>query len=174
VHYSTILKSTVGIVFMGTPHRGSDLVPWALLLGNIVNAAFLGQALRNDLIRGLHPRSKMLSEISKAFLHRSVPLKIMSFIELQIESPLLAVVSLRSICLWQWMSLAKPSQVVPEHSARLDLPNEIVYPVNAHHRNICRYSSKSDASYILVEAAIKEMVLESLALLNSGEYLQSS
>jgi hypothetical protein len=56
----------------------------------------------------------------------------------------------------------------------MDLPNEIVYPVNAHHRNICRYSSKSNASYILVEAAIKEMVSESLDYADSGQCLQFS
>jgi hypothetical protein len=78
---------------MGTPHRGSDLARWGVLLGNIVNAAFLGQVIRKDLIRELRPRSKTLSEISKAFLHRATPLKIISFIEMQAESPLPTLVS---------------------------------------------------------------------------------
>lgn len=78
---------------MGTPHRGSELVPWALLLAEIVNAAFLGQALRKDLLKELDKRSKTLMEISRAFVHRSTPLRIMSFIELQIERPLTTLVS---------------------------------------------------------------------------------
>jgi hypothetical protein len=82
------LKSAVGIIFMGTPHRGSELVPWALLFANVVNAAFMGQALRKDLLRELDGSSTTLMDISKQFVHRSTPLRIMSFIELQIERPL--------------------------------------------------------------------------------------
>jgi hypothetical protein len=48
--------------------------------------------------------------------------------------------------------------VVPEHSARMNLPNEIVFPVNANHRSICRYPSVRNQTYILVEGAIKEVV----------------
>lgn len=64
-------------------------------------------------------------------------------------------------------------QVVPEYSARMDLPNEMVFPVNAHHRNICRYPSNGNQTYVLVEAAIKEIVSEKSPSLKSGEtYLQ--
>lgn len=78
---------------MGTPHRGSELVPWALLLGNIVHATFLGQVLRKDLLQELNVRSTTLMDISRAFVHRSPPLRIMSFIETQIERPLPTLVS---------------------------------------------------------------------------------
>jgi hypothetical protein len=50
-------------------------------------------------------------------------------------------------------------QVVPEASAELGLPNEVVFPVNAHHRNICRYPSEGNQTYVLVEAAIKELMI---------------
>ncbi|KAH6689450.1 hypothetical protein F5X68DRAFT_253779 [Plectosphaerella plurivora] len=137
--YGHILTSTIGIVFMGTPHQGSDLVPWAMMVSYIANAAFVGQAVRTDLIAALKTGSPILADISGAFIPHSKPLKIMSFVETQIERPL-------------------PALVVPEHSARMNLPNEIVFPVNANHRSICRYPSVRNQTYVLVEGAIKEVV----------------
>jgi hypothetical protein len=79
-------------VFMGTPHRGSDIVPWALLLTNVINAASLGQAVRKKLLKNLESDSATLNEISRQFVHRSTPLKIRSFIEQKIERPLTTLV----------------------------------------------------------------------------------
>lgn len=106
--YGTILDSTKGIVFMGTPHRGSDLIPWSLMLVNIINHVPFKNKIQKALLRNLDSNSDMLTEISRQFLHRSSGLKIMSFTEQLIEPPL-------------------QSLVVTEHSAILGLPNERVY-----------------------------------------------
>jgi hypothetical protein len=90
--YGFIAVSTVGIVFMGTPHRGSELVPWTFLLSNIVNLATLGYGVRNDLLRELHPKSDILRDISRQFVHRTASLKIVTFIEQQVEGPLKTLV----------------------------------------------------------------------------------
>lgn len=42
----------------------------------------------------------------------------------------------------------------------LNLPNEMVIPMNAHHRSICRFRSQRDQGYGLVEAAIREIVFD--------------
>lgn len=49
-------------------------------------------------------------------------------------------------------------KVVPGESTRLGLVNEMIFPVNAHYRNICRYSSTEDPKYILVTSAIEHIV----------------
>jgi hypothetical protein len=77
---------------MGTPHQGSDLVPWAMMVSHIANVAFVGQAVRTDLIAALKTGSPILADISGAFVPHSKPLKIMSFVETQIERPLPALV----------------------------------------------------------------------------------
>ncbi len=41
-------------------------------------------------------------------------------------------------------------QVVDEQSARLNLPNEKVFPVDADHRTICKMSSHEDQVYKIV------------------------
>jgi len=81
---------------MGTPHRGSDLVPWTLLLSNLINIASLGQGIRKELLRNIDKDSITLMDISSQFVHRATPLKIMSFTEQNIERPLtkLAYISL--------------------------------------------------------------------------------
>lgn len=138
--YGNILQSTRGIIFMGTPHRGSDLVPWTLLLSNLINIASLGQGIRKELLRNIDKDSITLMDISSQFVHRATPLKIMSFTEQNIERPLTKL-------------------VVPENSAVLGLPNEMIVPLNAHHRGMCRFPSNRCQNYSLVEAAIKEIVL---------------
>ncbi|KAK0612792.1 hypothetical protein B0T17DRAFT_583367 [Bombardia bombarda] len=136
-HYGSIARSTLGIIFMGTPHRGSELVPWTILFSNIVNVATLGRGARKTLLRQLDSKSTALMDISRQFVHRATPLKILSFVEQQVERPLTVL-------------------VVPEYSAVLGLPNEIIVPLNAHHRSICRYGAKNQ-NYTLVEAAIREL-----------------
>ena len=91
VSCGSLFSSTTGVVFMGTPHQGSELVPWAMLAANIANVAF-GQALRSDLIEALKTGSGILAEISRAFVHLSTALRIMSFIETQVERPLTTLV----------------------------------------------------------------------------------
>ncbi|SCO50241.1 uncharacterized protein FFMR_10204 [Fusarium fujikuroi] len=136
--YSPILKATTGIVFLGTPHRGSDLASWGILLSNLVSVTSMGKNIRKELLRTLSKDSDTLAEISKQFLQRAKSLKIMSFIEQQVESPLATL-------------------VVPEYSAIMGLPNETVLPMNAHHRGLTRFPRKTDQNYMLVEAAIREV-----------------
>jgi hypothetical protein len=61
------------------------------------------------------------------------------------------------------LTFVRCPQVVPESSAVLGLANERVIPMNAHHRNICRYPHEKSQNYILVEAAIRELTTK-----NSG------
>lgn len=79
---------------MGTPHRGSKLVPWAMLFSNIVNLAIQSHRVRKDLLHQLDRKASTLMDISEQFVHRAASLKIMSFIEQQAEHPLTSLVGL--------------------------------------------------------------------------------
>jgi hypothetical protein len=78
---------------MGTPHRGSELIPWTTLLSNLINVASIGRGIRKDLLRNLKTESDLLMGISRQFIHRATPLKVMTFIEQQIERPLTTLVN---------------------------------------------------------------------------------
>ncbi|EHK21338.1 uncharacterized protein TRIVIDRAFT_70307 [Trichoderma virens Gv29-8] len=148
--YHNIVTSTIGIVFMGTPHRGADIVNWTSFLTNAIKAVSGNQIVRTDLLKELNTHSLTLLEISKSFLPRSSNLSIMSFIETQIEPSLKAL-------------------VVPTESSQLGLPNEMVFPVNEHHRSICRYPSATDQTYMLVKASIKSILLNTSGSLPSED-----
>ena len=59
-----ISSSTAGIIFMGTPHCGSDLAAWGATVGNFVK--YFGSCNRK-LMKGLKPTSEVLSNVEEAF-----------------------------------------------------------------------------------------------------------
>ncbi|TLD25152.1 hypothetical protein PspLS_05891 [Pyricularia sp. CBS 133598] len=139
VNYGDIVDSTIGIVFMGTPHRGSDLASWGLILTSLINSASLGTGINKELLKTLKVDSEMLAGISSQFVHRATPLKIRTFTEQQVQRPLNTL-------------------VVPPSSAIIGLPNEIVLPLNANHRSMCRFGSSDSENYRIVEETLMEIL----------------
>jgi hypothetical protein len=80
-HYGNILSSCKAIVFMGTPHRGSDIALWAAMISEIVNATSVSSTLRTELLRDLGLKSMVLRDISRQFVPRASMLAIVSFVE---------------------------------------------------------------------------------------------
>lgn len=78
--YGDISKCTVGVMFMGTPHLGSDLANWSRIFRGIGNICTLG-SIRTDLLKGLETKSAELAELSAQFVHRAEGLKIVSVYE---------------------------------------------------------------------------------------------
>lgn len=60
-----IKLSTYGILFMGTPHRGGEGVPWAKLALNIVNVA---QYTNSEILGHLEENSELLENQQTLFL----------------------------------------------------------------------------------------------------------
>lgn len=60
----TIEESTIGISFLGTPHRGSDL---ALRGADLTSLASLVAQTNNAPVKTLEPNSEMLREVHKSF-----------------------------------------------------------------------------------------------------------
>jgi hypothetical protein len=80
-HYGDILKSIRGVVFMGTPHRGSRTAGPAQLLSKIINDATFGTAIRSGLLGVLKVSSKTLDNISLLSISLLKELRIVSFYE---------------------------------------------------------------------------------------------
>jgi hypothetical protein len=59
-----------GIVFFGTPHRGSSLASWGTLISNVAKAMSLGTTTNKKLSLDLESQSLALQEISKSFVDR--------------------------------------------------------------------------------------------------------
>lgn len=79
--YNDLLHSTRGIVFFGTPHRGSSLASWGTLLSNVASLATLGTSTNWRLPKDLETQSAVLRDISKSFVDRAKNLQLISFYE---------------------------------------------------------------------------------------------
>jgi hypothetical protein len=72
--YASLHKDIVAVVFLGTPHQGSDL---ARILDVILTASFSSR----NFVEELHPNSDVLEAINHNFRHRVEKLKLISFFE---------------------------------------------------------------------------------------------
>lgn len=80
-HYGSILQSCTGIVFLGTPHRGSDHASLGKIFAALINVLTFTSAMRTDLLRDLQTKSNTLQVISRQFVQRAKHLQIVSFYE---------------------------------------------------------------------------------------------
>ena len=63
-HLNQIERCTIGIVFLGVPHCGSDLQAWAMIGGRIVSVL---RQTNKDIINVLNPDSEMLHMVENNF-----------------------------------------------------------------------------------------------------------
>mgnify|MGYP001606572691 CR=1 FL=1 len=80
-----LAQSVSGVVFMGTPHRGSKVASLAQVLSKIVDVATLGSLIRTDLLRTLRVSSAELETISR---HATLLLKSLAVISFYEQKPL--------------------------------------------------------------------------------------
>jgi hypothetical protein len=72
--YASLHRDIMAVVFLGTPHRGSDL---AGILDLILTASFSSR----NFVKQLRPNSDALEAINNNFRHRVEKLKLISFFE---------------------------------------------------------------------------------------------
>ena len=136
--YQDIIHSISAMVFLATPHRGTNL---AEVLNRLLTVLF--QPSQN-FIADLNKSSPALEEINEQFRHIAPKLSIWSFYE-TLATPLGP------------MKLI----VLDKDSSILGYTKEISRPLNADHHGVCKYSSPDDANYISVRNALSFLVQNS-------------
>ncbi|KAK3939401.1 hypothetical protein QBC46DRAFT_388104 [Diplogelasinospora grovesii] len=141
-----IVRSTIGIIFIGTPHRGSsDLVG---LADNVRRLASLTLRIDNNptLLRALGTDSPELELGRESFLvlWRTYNFRVKTFQEAQGISG----VNIGPL----------NEKVVPDMSSSLDDPREHAETIHENHRNMCRFRSEMDPGYRKVSGEIKAMM----------------
>lgn len=135
--YKDIVSSISAVIFLATPHRGSNL---ADDLGRLLKVLF--QPPR-DFVNDLKTNSPALEDLNEQFRHVAPNLSIWSFYETLVTPTAHGLLNL--------MVLEKSSSV-------LGYANEISRPLNANHHTICKYSSPHDSNYISVRNALSFLV----------------
>lgn len=80
-HYPCILDRIRGVVFFGTPHRGSSLATWDEIGTRIAKATTLGYATNSKLSSNPKVDSKFLKSVSESFAARGEEFEVRSFYE---------------------------------------------------------------------------------------------
>ncbi|EEP78060.1 predicted protein [Uncinocarpus reesii 1704] len=123
----------------GTPHKASSPAAMGKVLANIV-FAFSPIRAPLALIRTFKEESELLLEITEDFLQRRERIHLVSFYELESTSigPFLRKL------------------IVEQRSAIFNVPLETTVPQFADHKNIARFSSSEDRSFLPVLSQLKE------------------
>ncbi|KAE9372043.1 hypothetical protein N431DRAFT_482911 [Stipitochalara longipes BDJ] len=141
--YKKIYNSTLGIIFFGTPHQGSSLANYAtaitrtlLVLANKPNAELL------ESLRKGSPALKKLGDDWKTH-HERRPYDVVSFYETR------TMKGLRGLIVEKSSALLTPQDEIPTYE------NQI--PVDATHREMCRFATPKDKTYRVAVRAIKSI-----------------
>ncbi|KAL7798110.1 hypothetical protein V8C37DRAFT_368703 [Trichoderma ceciliae] len=121
------------IIFLGTPHRGSNL---AKIARNILQVMGVSKPYLDDL----SANSAYLTELNSLFQPFAANLHIWSFFETRPVTERPAIV------------------LVEKFSATLGYSHEEILPLNADHRHICKFNSLEDPNYRKVRNALSRAV----------------
>ncbi|KAF2469566.1 uncharacterized protein BDR25DRAFT_343591 [Lindgomyces ingoldianus] len=143
--YPFMRQSVKGIIFMGTPHQGSEAVKWPQLLANLVDfGLYFGSSwtgkTRKDLLEDLAKDSKPLELMATEFVNQIGEIQIVSCVEQRATPPL-------------------SSEIVCRQSALLNLPGErIIMMDGCDHRTMCQFPNVLDRNYRRIRSEIKELL----------------
>jgi hypothetical protein len=161
--YSNLRVSIPAILFLATPHGGSDSAAMFASLGDIVNLSLTGTSLftgrvRSDLSKSLKKGSRELQSISRDFRHHTKDIQIYSFIEQSLTKGLKTRVGLH---LLYGLSDLHAWQVVDDVSGSMNVDTEVVIPMaNCDHWSICRFEKKDSDSYRKVLRVLQDVAIE--------------
>ncbi|KAI9840612.1 MAG: hypothetical protein M1837_001508 [Sclerophora amabilis] len=136
--YETIVKAISAIIFLSTPHRGTNL---ADTLNHILQASFISAP--KQYIADLTKNSFALQKLNEQFRHIAPRLRIVSFYETR-ATPI-------GFKRNQIMVLSKDSSV-------LGYPGEVSKALDADHHGVCKFDSPEDPGYVSIRNVLKTLV----------------
>ncbi|KAG8158557.1 hypothetical protein KVR01_011679 [Diaporthe batatas] len=124
--FKDIIQSISGIIFLGTPHRGSNL---AQVLNRVLQASVFNHSAK-EYITELQRNSSTLQDINDQFRNFAADLSIVSFFETRPTA-----VGPRKM------------MIVERDSATLGYVGEITKALDADHHDLSKYFSREDPKY---------------------------
>ncbi|OAA46766.1 NACHT and WD domain-containing protein [Beauveria brongniartii RCEF 3172] len=131
--YKGITLRVRGMIFLATPHRGSQ---YAKMLKNILSTAPAGTCSK-DYIATLVLQTSTIQDINESFLIHCKDIKLCSVFE-----TLRTHLTVRK----KWL--------VDRDSAVLDYPNEQVVSMDANHHSICKYENRRSVNFVKIQSIL--------------------
>ncbi|QPG97978.1 hypothetical protein C2857_007115 [Epichloe festucae Fl1] len=149
--YRSIFVSTFGLIFLGTPHCGSDAATWGLMLQGMADAIMPRKLFESEsvLLKTLKKDNETLANINNHFLDIYQRFRIHMVHEnhkTDIKGTKITVVD--------------------ASSASPQLPGVTYYGVEATHSQMCKFASPNAPGYRAVSTDIRQWVDEAPALIN--------
>ncbi|KAL2071390.1 hypothetical protein VTL71DRAFT_12625 [Oculimacula yallundae] len=131
-----LYRNVVGILFMGTPHRGLELARMASTLGSIVSG--LGVGSKSPVLKQLKPNSEVLQNVNMQFRRvlQRAPIGICSAFETR-KSPGIGL-------------------VVDQPAATFGHAEEILLPLDTDHVHLNKFLDRKDANYRRVFGVLEQ------------------
>ncbi|GAP85160.2 putative and NB-ARC domain-containing protein [Rosellinia necatrix] len=141
--YRSIYVSTYGIVFLGTPHTGSDIATWGAVLQAMSDTVVPRSFFQSEsvLLKTLKRDNETLQNINNHFLDVYQRFKILMAHENH-KTDLKGTKTL----------------VVDATSAGPQLPGVTYYAIEATHSGMCKFDSKNAPGYRTIATVIREWV----------------
>ncbi|CAI7618959.1 unnamed protein product [Penicillium glandicola] len=138
-HLRSVYVSTFGILFLGTPHNGSDIAKWGLLLHKICNAVLPKKFMEASpqLVKALQTNNETLQHINSLFVNIIGRFHIYFFHETRSTD----MHGTREV-------------IVDEHSAAPYMEGVERAGIEADHSHMCKFDDDNAAGYEVVAEAI--------------------
>ncbi|KAH7176287.1 Alpha/Beta hydrolase protein [Dactylonectria macrodidyma] len=128
-HLRGIFECTKGIVFLGTPHRGSWIADWARIPASALGIV---KSINKSLLKILETDDKYLQSVQDRFWS-------------MVREQQKAGRDLEVTCFFEELPLSRVGKVVSKDSATLESYNAI--SIHANHSNMVKFSSVDDNGF---------------------------
>ncbi|KAH0565544.1 hypothetical protein GP486_001057 [Trichoglossum hirsutum] len=132
--FQDIRIATYGIIFLGTPHRGSGKANIAAVIANVIKITYPG--IKTQVLESLRRNSIVLQDLADDFRNMHSQLEIVSCYELKPE---------------------KVGLIVDKESAVLNIEGERQVPMDANHSQIRKFTGPNDHLYKTVSNCIQRL-----------------
>ncbi|TVY49381.1 Protein SERAC1 [Lachnellula occidentalis] len=142
-YYKHIYQSTGGVIFFGTPHQGSSMADIGTTVARI--ASTLTHKPDPELLQSLKKGNHILETLTEKFRehHKAKPYDIVSFYETRVMR------GFKTLIVEIPSALLTPPGETPTYEEQI--------PVDATHRDMCRFSSNEDKTYKTAVRCIKNI-----------------
>jgi len=145
-----VFRSTLGIIFMGTPHGGADLANWGYTLAKYLNVI---RKTNSTILGDLRQKSEVLTAVQQQF-------------QQLLRKP---GVDIGIYCFFEEKAVVGVGIIVSEQSAVLNqYPNQ---SIAANHMDMTKFSGRNDVGYQSVLSRVHDYVelMNSTAATESGQ-----